>query len=133
MTTDSITVHLECDPATDGICDGDCFDLQTNEFHCGTCNHDCGTNGTCVGGGCVAPGSCFEVATVTDCNAACQADGELCAGDACGLSFWGWGESQTCQAADYTASIGFQGYACNAAFASDPYPPSYARCCCTAP
>lgn len=131
MTSDSLTVHLECDPATDGICDGECIDLQQDDENCGSCGHGCGTNGSCVGGTCFAPGSCFTVATTTDCNAACAADGATCDADACGLSFWGWGDNQLCQEPDYTAAVGFEGYACNEAFALDPYPPDYARCCCS--
>lgn len=133
MTSDSLTVHLECETATDGICDGECTDLQTDDANCATCGHACGTNGTCVEGTCFAPGGCFTVATTTDCNAACATEGATCSSDACGLSFWGWGDNQLCEEADYTASVGFQGYACNAAFSSDPYPPTYARCCCTVP
>jgi hypothetical protein len=133
MTSDSLTVHLECETATDGICDGECSDLQQDDANCATCGHDCGTNGTCVEGTCFAPGGCFTVVTVTDCNAACTAGGATCSSDACGLSFWGWGENQLCEAGDFGNSVGFQGYACNAAFAADPYPPDYARCCCTVP
>jgi hypothetical protein len=133
MTSDSLTVHLECETATDGICDGECSDLQQDDANCATCGHDCGTNGTCVEGTCFAPGGCFTVVTVTDCNAACAAGGATCSADACGLSFWGWGDNQLCEAGDFGNSVGFQGYACNAAFAADPYPPDYARCCCTVP
>jgi hypothetical protein len=133
MTSDSLTVHLECVTATEGICDGDCSDLQQDDANCATCGHDCGTNGTCVAGTCYAPGGCFTVVTTTDCNAACAGAGATCSADACGSSFWGWGEYQACADADFTASIGFVGYACDTAFAADPYPPAYGRCCCTVP
>lgn len=133
MTSQSLTVHLECETATDGICDGDCTDLQQDDANCATCAHSCGTNGTCVEGACYAPGGCFTVVTVTDCNAACAAGGATCSADACGLSFWGWSDNQLCEDGDFFNSFGFQGYACNAAFASDPYPPDYARCCCSVP
>jgi hypothetical protein len=71
---------IDCDPGFD-LCSGNCYDLDTNENHCGTCGNDCETpaNGTalCTDGDCGF--LCDQ--NYTECAGACknlQADSDHC-------------------------------------------------------
>jgi hypothetical protein len=50
-----VTVTLRCDDAGYSACDGQCFDLERDEDHCGTCDLETPPGVACIGGepGCI--------------------------------------------------------------------------------
>lgn len=88
-----------CDPGWTE-CDGNCFNMQVDPEHCGSCDITCPPDGHCINGACVTQG-CF-----TDCGWSCsdlQQDRDNCGG--CGVAC---GQNQICQNGACTACPGGQ-------------------------
>jgi hypothetical protein len=56
-TSRDLTVQLSCgaNDTTDSFCGGQCFDLETDKDHCGTCGNACAIGTSCTQGACVCP------------------------------------------------------------------------------